>query len=152
MLRRYDKLKRAVALVGVLLALLPGVAHSHVVCQLGICSSASATPLLETNQEEAATCSHTCCQTCAATSASTAHQDSCPCPPDCWCQKAPQPLEMPRGSSESSETLQVSLLTSPCDSLISINAFAEVGFRCHQSSAMGKSAPEQCAALCRFLI
>ena len=170
MFRRYDNLKRGVALLGVVLALLSGVEHTHLLCQLGGCAEVVAGQSYghhHANQSAATTCSQSCsCKSPAyritAKSATTklvnndcglAHQDgSCPCPPGCWCNRAPQPLELPRGPSESSVAQLVVLLSSDCVAYVAISLDAEAYSSTNEPSLLAQSSAELCASLCRFLI
>lgn len=163
MFRRYDNLKRGIALLGVTLALFSGVEHTHLLCQLGVCAEVSAEPAShhhEGDEPKAATCSHSCkssARTVASKPASCedglVHQDgSCPCPPECWCQRAPQPLELPKGPSESSEAQIASLLSNHCVAFVAICVVAKPSHNVGDPSSLAKSSPERCVSLCRFLI
>lgn len=160
---RHNNLKRGIALLGVALALLSGVEHTHLLCQLGGCSEVSAEKVChhhETDEAKAATCSHSCkstIRTLAAKPASdegeSAHQDgSCPCPPDCWCHRSPQPLELPRAPSESSVAQLVNLLSSHCVASAAICVDAEPHHGTSELNPLAQTSPERCASLCRFLI
>lgn len=167
MLRRYHNMKRGVALLGVVLALLSGVEQTHLLCQLGGCAASGCVDSSEhachqhgADEFEASPCSdsHRTSPAVAAEKSAShvgglAHKDhSCPCPPDCWCQRAPQPLELPRGSTESGEG---QLATVPANQgvayyvvVVDVKPPAFAG----EGSPLGKTSPERCAALCRFLI
>ncbi len=168
MFRRYDNLKRGVALLGVVLALLSGVEHTHLLCQLGGCAEVVADQSCkhrDADESAATTCSHSCKSSvpriaAKSTTAKLAdsgcglvHEDgSCPCPPDCWCNRAPQPLELPRGPSESSVAQLIVLLSSGCFTSVAISVDAEPYNGTNESSLLAQTSPERCASLCRFLI
>jgi hypothetical protein len=75
-----------------------------------------------------------------------------PCPSGCWCQQAPQPLELPRESAQSSEVLLAGLsLTHP---VFTPGVYGGMGSSLEEAGAaiQTASAAERCAELCRFLI
>lgn len=164
--RRYDNLKRGVALLGVALALLSGVEQTHLLCQLGGCAEVATGQSCEhhdADESAATTCSHSCNSPAPRIAAKPstaklvdndsglAHQDgSCPCPPDCWCNQTPQPLELPRGPSESSVAQLIVLLSSGCCTSVAISVDAEPYNS--TNSLLAQTSPERCASLCRFLI
>lgn len=166
--RRYNNMKRGVALLGVILALLSGVEHTHLLCQLGGCAEVVAGQSCEHHDaEESATtpCSHSCkssapripaksaTEKLADSSCGLVHEDgSCPCPPDCWCNRAPQPLELPRGPSESSVAQLVTLLSGHGVASFAISVDAESLNGTNEPSTVTQTSPERCASLCRFLI
>ncbi len=163
----YSNTKRGVALLGVLLALLSSMEGSHLICQLGVCSVSSAEKACDQHGEAAAgTCSQSHgCATTSYTSASTqqvcdtkshpvgCHQKgSCPCPPACWCQQAPQPLELPKDSGVTAEILLLSLSFSNTSVALGAGPAAKPGFYYLSDDSLHVTSTERCARLCRFLI
>ncbi|QEG35887.1 hypothetical protein Pr1d_31930 [Bythopirellula goksoeyrii] len=156
--RHYDNSKRAIALLGVVLALSSGFQQAHWLCELGGCKAAA---VAVTSCEHHCAVTHSCSHShgCNADKpsgsedCSGSQNGSCPCPPECWCHQAPQPLELPRSAPEPNElllqgfvggTVSVSAVAN-CDSAsLHISAWA--------NEAMVESSPERCAHLCRFLI
>lgn len=161
MFYRYHNLKRGVALFGAMLALLSGMGNTHWMCQLGGCASVAADEVcIYHDSQPVKSCPHS--HGCNAASEVT-HSDheprrdkhdrgSCPCPSDCWCNQAPQPLELPKNTTDTSELLtltfsqsQVVIAIADCDALVSPFNQGEV-------PDQSVSSTQRCAQLCRFLI
>ncbi len=167
--RNYN-LRRAIGLLGVVLALLSGIQQGHAFCYLTGCDSASTrieqTDKMADSLVAACSCSRTCNKTRTKFSASTPSEstacegvanqsDSCPCPPACWCHQLPEPLGLPASASVSVDLLSQS--KSIGQSHILTTAVAG----CDQSSlydlettisASFESVMLRCAKLCRFLV
>lgn len=162
MFQRYNNTKRGVALLGVILALLSSMESSHLFCQMGLCSVAEAAkPCDQHVDSETESCSHS--KGCAASSELPApnrqgcgiqnHQDgSCPCPPTCWCQQTPQPLELPKDSNSSAEILLLALSLSNTSVALSSDPAAKPGVNYLSGDSLHVTSTERCARLCRFLI
>lgn len=162
MFRRCANSKRVIALFGIVLALLPSVQHSHLLCHLGGCATSSLEAACSEHvHPEAKTCSHShACTTTQETSPSSPQgsgkddQDrSCPCPPDCWCHQAPQPLELPKCPSEPIERLLQDITLCDATTVADISPYQTMS--CEATSAIAASSEsvvQRCAELCRFLI
>ncbi|QEG37203.1 hypothetical protein [Bythopirellula goksoeyrii] len=152
MFNRCDISKRVIALLGVVLALSSGFQSVHWVCALGGCEIAA----LETHTaaETHACChSHDCHASKVATPAESDPSHDCPCPPECWCHQAPQPLELPRTAPEPTELLLQGFVCNPASTIVMANC----DFLSSQSAAGAiedavETSAERCAHLCRFLI
>lgn len=159
MFRRYDNSKRAIALLGALLALLPGAQQAGLLCELGGCTAPSVEHAGSDGCCTVTTaCSHShMCQTTSAAPAPGQQgvdetDSSSPCPTDCWCHQTPQPLDLRKDSSQPFELLL------RCEVVCHISTI-ETDHR--ETSAPGKaqaiggtteSVVHRCAELCRFLI
>jgi hypothetical protein len=159
--RHYDNSKRAIALLGVLLALSPGAQHAHLLCELSGCSDTSGVHACDAPDcSQNKKCSHT--HVCHAHQHAAAtlelkgdhheHDGSCPCPPGCFCQQAPQPLDLPKDASRPFKLLLRSAapaLNTTIAADQSNVAPSSWGRAIGESSA---SSVHRCAQLCRFLI
>ncbi|TWU22734.1 hypothetical protein Pla144_41950 [Bythopirellula polymerisocia] len=154
MLRQYDNLKRGFALLGVILALSSGFQHAHWICILGGCSVAKAEDLNSAD-------THSCCHShrCDADKATKlagcdqSQDSSCPCPPECWCHQAPQPLELPRSALEPSELLLQGFVCGIA-STFSVANYDSIDspISAWATESMAETSVEFCAHFCRFLI
>lgn len=160
MYRRADKLKRAIACAAVLLSLSTLAQGSGMFCYLGACGESAVSQLHGEHSccQRVSVCRQACCgddqQSAAHCDDPDNHRhDSCPCPEQCWCHVAPQPLEPPKTSALPVEqALQaVCNIDNP-----------HVGGPCPQpTTSTRRAAPPgvgdqpalaRCAQLCRFLI
>ncbi len=158
MFRHYDNSKRAIALLGVVLALSSGFQQAHWLCELGGCKAASvADKSCEHDSKVTHSCTHSHGYNIGKPSASEdcdqSQKGSCPCPPECWCHQAPQPLELPRSAPEPAELLLQGFVCGFANE----NAVADSDSICLHISAwaneaMVETSSERCAHLCRFLI
>lgn len=161
MFRRYDKSKRVIALLGVILALSSGVRGSHLFCELGGCQHPHELAC-EDHQPGSESCHHShSCESGDPSDELASHTDgegivpidhSCPCPPSCWCHQSPQPLELPRASSVS---VDVWLLRPAACKLATIADVISIGESRYNDAAADRSSGssvERCVSLCRFLI
>ncbi len=156
MFYRHHNLKRAMGLLGVVLALLSGVQQGHSFCYLAGCGSSSAS--LESVDSLAGVCS--CPAVCSkrSTSASSTSEgrnvdspsNSCPCPTTCWCHQPAEPLGLPANASGPVELLaqNVELVTS----LVGCDLDSLHNRKTTTSNASLETAMLRCAKLCRFLI
>lgn len=159
MLFRYDNTKRGVALLGVVLALLSGVEQTHLLCQRGGCDWGVEHPH-DAGECKAPACSHACglmpqgiAQHAASQAGEIAHRDgTCPCPPECWCQRAPMPQEPPREPAESGEAQQAAHFATQWAATSVVLVKAEPSSSLGELASLAKTSPERCASLCRFLI
>lgn len=161
MFQRYHNLKRGAALFGAILALLSGMGNTHWMCQLGGCATEAADDLcVYQDSQLVKSCPHS--HGCNAASEAS-HSDpeprhekhdrsSCPCPPDCWCNQTPQPLELPKSTTDTSELLTLTL--SQSEVVIAIVACDALDSPFNQGEVPDQSASstQRCAQLCRFLI
>ncbi len=161
MFRRYDKSKRVIALLGVMLALSSGVRGSHLFCELGGCQHPHEVAC-EDHQAASESCHHS--HRCGSDKASheSASQidgedhdpidDSCPCPPDCWCHQSPQPLELPRASSLSVDVLLLRPASCGLATITDVITTGQSRYSDAVADQSSGSSVERCASLCRFLI
>jgi len=168
MLFRNSNSRRAISLLGVLLALSPCIQQSHSICFIAGCGSLFVATGSMTNegaaeQSESFNNVCSCCQSNAnereesplslADRCDNEQNGSCPCPSTCWCFQPPTPLGMPSNTflsfdllSECNESLQVSTTTlAECDYRSALNREAGIG-------VTAESASRRCAKLNRFLI
>lgn len=155
MLHRHDNSKRVIALLGVMLAMSSGMQHAHLLCGLSGCAVAAVAEHTYTlASAENHSCSHSCdCHASKTTGGDQGDHSPCPCPPECWCQQAPQPLELPRSVPEPTELLlqgficctSTSIAVANCDLIASQISFGA-------TDATTESSVERCVQLCRFLI
>ena len=129
MFRRYDNLKRAIALMGVMLTLSCCAQTAHFLCLVAGCAELSDNGAADTGQchrhanSSTSECHHASeCTTAGCLAADPAAYTSvkghtldkghtgdkghaedeggaCPCPPSCWCHQTPDPFSMPNGAS-----------------------------------------------------
>lgn len=168
MFGRNDNLKRAIALLGVMLALSSGAQHVRLFCHVAGCHVAeyvtSAVGVEQCFKQESSSknqCSHS--QPCETTQALivVASQNgctkdeggSCPCPSGCWCHHAPAPMELPKSNSELSLLVLLGIGNLDAASIETIDGnrpLQGVSTAALESSVL--SASQRCAQLCRFLI
>jgi len=161
MFYRHHNLKRAIGLLGVVLALLSGVQQGHSFCYLAGCDF-SLSSLEKAGQgsdrlTNACPCSRTCSRRPADSSATESSEgrnlgspsDSCPCPTTCWCHQSPEPLSLPASAPG-----PVELLTQSTE-LVTATMDFDLG-SLHSQKTTAEGSPEtamlRCAKLCRFLI
>jgi len=194
---RFDNLKRAIALLGAMLAMLSGVVQdAHLCCVLGGCDLGGYTVASVEVQccEHAAvtlescchsvtleSCCHSvslesCCHSSVVTDESCPHsQDcqsnrpvvapsapedgdhrsdgNCPCPSECWCHHAPQPLELPKTAREPTELVLIGFVSSSVATTVAVDSPPMSPHLTALDSALAaRSSLQRCAQLCRFLI
>lgn len=156
MFRRHHNLKRALGLLGVVLALVSSVQQSRLLCSLAGCSPAHACG-------ESGDCEHACSisptgptefdPACARETLSDSCPAESPCPSTCWCHRAPDPFGLPRMASEPLETLEVVAAVLDVGLLAGVQeAQTSVGQPRYIGADVGDTAAERCAVLCRFVI
>jgi hypothetical protein len=159
MFHRYHNLKRAVGLLGVVLALSSAAQQARLCCFVAGCFATRTCD----DREQLSSCPHACHE-CEVTSASASHDgcqdepegtcpEPCSCPLADWCQQSPEPIEIPRKAS-----LVVGLkLIFPADAdgtLVRISHREQLA-RTARLAALDSStasAAQLCSRLCRFLI
>lgn len=165
MFQRYDKSKRVLALLGVVLTLSSGAYSTHLSCHLAGCVVSSgvesrhqlAIPTPESNSHSCM-CTHTCKVTKVVLSTSGqsvcdhGEDGPCPCPTSCFCHRTPDPLDLPK---DSSATIELVLSGTIANGLAVSSGISN----CHQplpfAPTVGlspESSVARCALLCRFLI
>jgi hypothetical protein len=169
MFHPYDKLKRAIGLLGVVLALSSSFQKTHLFCYLADCTPTFSSVVAEGHDCSDHDCSdHGCPYSKANRKSHTAtvmptHDECaydlcgsrpgpCPCPPACWCHQAPEPFELPRSAPEPTELLVVG--TVYLDVTIVGSLHGEHLSRCATIAALDssvKSSAQVCVQLCRFL-
>jgi hypothetical protein len=158
--RHYDNSKRAIALLGALLALSPGAQHAHLLCEFSGCSDTSEVHACDARDcSQSEKCSHShACHTHQHTAAALElkgdheHDGSCPCPPSCFCHLAPQPLDLPKDAFEPIELLLRGAAPA-LNTMITVDQCNVAPSR--WDCAIGESSASsvhRCAQLCRFLI
>jgi len=154
--RSYN-MKRAIGLLGVVLALLSGVQQGHSFCFLAGCVSPSSSVDAKADcLGGACSCSRRSSERQVKCSPSSGVESpdagqSCPCPPTCWCHQSPGPLGLP--TSASAERLSQSLGQS--HTLITASVGCDQGSTRNREATVARSvdgAMVRCAKLCRFLI
>jgi hypothetical protein len=159
---RYDNLKRAIALLGVMLALSSVAMDARLLCRLGECAVFSnEDPCSEHASCETDPCGHLhTCETGRAASPPSWPDDSvddgagaCPCPPSCLCQQMPQPLELPRSTSEPTESLleNTMLCHTPMAAATEWDPTSSHDWAAARGAST-ESAKQRCVKLCRLLI
>lgn len=157
-----NNMERPIACLAMALVLLSSAQNSHIVCQLGFCDSTSnpgrsAEPAAARGRVCAHShrCDSTPCESENPGDESTpgGRDQSCPCPSDCWCRQAPQPVDLPRSADGPVELtfqhgLQVDSGTLLAGDLnhSQKRAWATGMVECNDSVVL------RCAQLCRFLI
>ena len=164
MFRRYDNLKRAICLLGVVLALSPSLQETHAFCFIAGCAPTHSSGEADgSGDAEHTSCSgHDCSasDTCQSNSNDSEHHQEpgeqspaqCPCPPACWCHQSPSPLELPKSGPAPFELLvagPVYVALASFDTTQSAHLSRFDAISAIDSSV--KSAPQVCAQLCRFL-
>lgn len=159
MFHRYHNLKRAVGLLGVVLALSSTVQQTRLFCVIAGCTPASACD----DGVHHDTCPHACHQS-GTPSASPSH-DGCndelegsypvpsPCPATCWCCQSSEPFELPRTVSQPIELLLTGSVYP--DTTIASILHIEPPSRTATLAALDSSAAtaaQFCSKFCRFLI
>lgn len=161
MFYRYHNLRRAVGLLGVVLALSSTAQQAGMLCVVAGCSPASACD----EEVHHGTCPHSCHQSETAKASlsscdNTCHDElegplpaQCPCPDSCWCHQSPEPFELPKTPSQPIELLLTGLVCT--DGTIACIPYGEQSARKINLAALGSStasAAQFCSELCRFLI
>lgn len=159
MFHRYHNLRRAVGLLGVVLALSSTAQRTQVFCVLAGCSVASACD----TEVHRCTCSHSCHQNesktaplahdCCHDEADSSLPAECPCPDSCWCHQSPEPFELPKTPSQPHELLLTSLVNT--DATLTSVLLGEQSARTASLVALDSStatSAQLCSELCRFLI
>ena len=166
MFYRNHNLRRAIGLLGIVIAMLSGVQQGHTFCYLAGCHS---TTLCEktlsdkTDSIVSSCCSRSCSRvgrqsqnrpsTSPEGDIANKPSGSCPCPPTCWCHQTPEPLGLPTSAPASIDLL------SEC--VGRVFAAAVQPTCCNHGLLSGLKAPTdasiepvvlRCAKLCRFLI
>lgn len=161
MFRRHDNLKRAVALLGVVLTLSPAGYAAHFTCSLVGCSSSGTAELAEGSTDS---CGHACdcsasCTLIEAVTVTDQHatpsegeEGPCPCPPRCLCHRTPDPLDVPKGSSTSVELVVTGTVTWMGDSPAVTDGDQRSSAWVMVVGLAPESSVARCAQLCRFLI
>lgn len=159
MFYRYHNLRRAVGLLGVVLALASTAQQTQVFCVIAGCSPAAASE----GEVHHGTCPHSCHQSETANT-SLSHEGChdeledacpapCPCPDSCWCHQSPEPFELPKTQSQPIELLLTELASS--DATTACISHGEQSLRMISLAALDSSATTSaqfCSELCRFLI
>jgi hypothetical protein len=153
--------KRAVALLGVVLAFSPAAQQCHLFCYLGACKAAAADLCCE---EHVASCDHSCkhCQPCKVPVTNDSQEPAggfcgpphgCPCPETCWCQQSPSPLDLPRGSTVPMDVvLQHHAVCVATSVSTSVSDASPPSDWLSNSGDTADSALQRCSLLSRFLI
>ncbi len=109
MLFRYDNLKRAAVLLGIVLAVSSSVQQTSLLCHLAGCAMDSGASLGGWQADclaSSCSCSHQTAQTAELAGLPDGRvmgeDSSCPCPLSCWCHQGPVPMKLPKGTSTSS--------------------------------------------------
>jgi len=174
MFYRNHNLRRAIGLLGIVLALLSGVQQGHTFCYLSDCHSTTTlgkktSPTLgkKTGLKADSLVSSCCSWSCSRVrgqspnkSSSSADGEitnkpdgSCPCPPTCWCHQTPGPLGLPTSVPVSvdllaqgiGQSLATMIQPTCCDQGLLSELKAP-------SDASIEPVVLRCARLCRFLI
>lgn len=156
MFRHHHNLKRALGLLGVVLALASSAQQSRLVCSLAGCAPSHFCG-------EHSDCDHarsvnptgptSCEPACGGEGVNEPCPTESPCPVNCWCHQAPEPYGLPRVATEVLEPLEYSAATSSVGTLSEVAAKQVVaGKPAAVMDATVDSAVERCAVLCRFLI
>ncbi len=159
MFYRHHNLRRALGLLGVVLALASTAQQTQVFCVIAGCSPATASE----GEVHHGTCPHSCHQNETANT-SLPHEGChdepqnscpapCPCPDTCWCHQSPEPFELPKAPSQPSELLLTGLVYH--DATIASVSHAEQSLRTMWLTALDSStttSAQLCSELCRFLI
>lgn len=159
MFYRYHNLRRAVGLLGVVLALSSTGQQTRMFCVIAGCSPASACDA----EVHHGTCPHSCNQSetaKASPSCDTCHDEledsrpaQCPCPNSCWCHQSPEPFELPKTPSQPLELLLTGVVYT--DATIASTPDGEQSARTVSLAALHSStttSAQFCSELCRFLI
>jgi hypothetical protein len=159
MFYHYHNLKRAVGLLGVVLALSSTAQQTRIFCVVAGCSP---TRTCDDGIHHGA-CPHARHEggtTNASPSRDSCHDElegSCPapfpCPPTCWCHQSLEPFELPRTVSRPIELLLTGSVYS--DTTIASISHFEQSSRTATLAALDSSAAtaaQLCSKLCRFLI
>ena len=161
MFGRHDNLKRAISILGIVLALSPTLQHTHAFCHLAGCTASPSSAAAEAHDCSEHNCpftrhNHSSVQGSTPDRCGDDFNDSqsapCPCPPACWCHQSPEPLELPRNAPEPTNLLlfgavylDVAVLDTSRDEQRSRNAVLA------SLDSSARSAAQICAQLCRFL-
>jgi len=155
MFHRYHNLRRAVGLLGVVLALSSTAQQTRMFCMIAGCSPASACDEEVhhgTYQSETAKASLSSCDTCHG-ELNESRPVQCPCPDSCWCHQSPEPFELPKPPSQPLELLLTGVVYT--DATIASTPDGEQSARTASLAALDSStttSAQLCSKLCRFLI
>jgi hypothetical protein len=179
MFRRYDNLKRVVALVGVVLTLSCSAQTGHFLCLMAGCSTTfdigqghrraivSTTACAHENGCRAAECmvagaigNAPALDPCTGHNASAGDRacssgngSPCPCPPGCWCHQMPAPFSLPKIASVPIELILSGFVHCCAERLaVADCTYPSVPVWTQVGGLSVDSSVARCAQLCRFLI
>ena len=164
MFRRSDNVKRAVGLMGIVLALSSTFQQTHVFCFLAECAPSFNSEVAEEHSCSGHTCPHSKARHKSDTASVTAtdharvgdscgsHSEPCPCPPACWCHQTSEPFELPKSGPEPTDLVIVGPVYMNVAAISALDA--RQLSRSSNIAALDSSvasAAQKCAQLCRFL-
>ncbi len=162
MFRRYDNLKRAIALLGVVVTLSSGTQQTHFLCDLAGCVIPGSVrvegvaPCCKQEGSSVGRCSHSQRSTSQVAGSqdrcAEENEGSCPCPPSCWCHQTPAPMNLPKDTSELPLLVLTGIENLGATAVETIDGSQPpqvVSTIALESSSL--SASQRCVQLCRFL-
>lgn len=153
---RHHNLKRALGLLGVVLALVSSAQQSQLLCALAGCIPAhacSASGDCEHVRSVNPTGPTACEPACEGEGISEPCPAESPCPASCWCHQSPDPFGLPRVAAETLESSEYGAATPSLGTLGEKAASQAVAAKAPVvMGAIAHSAAERCAVLCRFVI
>ena len=156
MFRRHHNLKRALGLLGVVLALASSAQQSRLLCSLAGCAPAHACSA-DGGCRHASSVNPTgptaCESACDGEGVNATCPAESPCPADCWCHQAPEPYGLPRMATEALGSLECAVANLDFGTPSGVAAARVVaGKPAAVMDTIANSAAERGAILCRFVI
>ena len=155
---RRSNSKRSIALLGAMLALLPGAQQLHLLCHFTECAQSVSESGGESQSRAAISlcccCSHACLSPCAPQNdRGDEQQNSDHCPQECWCCQTPQLLHVQKVGSNSIELVLLGMASTYSPSITATEQRDSLSSEWASASAWtSTSNVQRCAMFCRFLI